>query len=65
MLVDTQSSNCAFLFAIGTPCTVIRHTESCGAALNLSLFRIRFIRFGGLQSAAVLRGSEIKAQIKV
>jgi 1-phosphofructokinase len=32
MLVDTQSSNCAFLFVIGAHWPVIRHTELCGAA---------------------------------
>jgi hypothetical protein len=34
MLVDTQSSNCAFLLDIGAHCPVIRHPESCGAALG-------------------------------
>jgi hypothetical protein len=32
MLVDTQSSNCAFLFAIGAHCPVIQHAELCGIA---------------------------------
>jgi hypothetical protein len=34
MLVDTQSSNCAFLFAIGAHWPVIQHAELCGAALK-------------------------------
>jgi hypothetical protein len=35
MLVDTYSSNCAFLFAIGAHWPVIRHPELCGAALEI------------------------------
>jgi hypothetical protein len=36
MLVDTSSSNCAFLFIIGAHWPVIRHPELCGAALKLA-----------------------------
>jgi hypothetical protein len=36
MLVDTQSSNCAFLFAVGAHWPVIQHAESRGVALTNS-----------------------------